>query len=361
MKIWLKSSKFWSTAFDLETKKQELEILEKEMQSPQFWVEKEKAAAFQKRFRQLQNEVKSFVLLQKELNDLKELAALPNSADLAEQIQSKTAFLGKELHKKSWQVFLSGKYDQNDAILSVQAGAGGRDAEDWVCLLLKMYQKYCDQKDWGCKILSQNFTQAGGPEGRIGLKEVEIEIRGLFAYGLLKKESGIHRLVRISPFSAKHLRHTSFARVEVIPKIKEEEISEEVFKPGDLKIETFRSSGPGGQNVNRRETAVRITHLPSGLIASSQNERYQLVNKKTALEILAGKFLQLKEQEMEKELAKIRGQKTAAAFGHQIRSYVEHPYQLVKDHRTGVEISNVEAVLNGEIDEFIETSIYHPL
>ncbi len=338
----------------MEKKKQELKLLEKEAQNPEFWAEKEKAAALQKQSRKLQNEINLFAFLQKEINDLKELAALPNSADLTEQIQNKAAFLEKELHEKSQRVFLSGKHDQKDAVLSIQAGAGGRDAEDWVCLLLKMYQKYCDKKGWNYKILSQSFTQAGGPEGRIGLKEAEIEIKGPFAYGLLKKESGAHRLVRISPFSAKQLRHTSFAKVEVIPKIREEEIDEEFFKPEDLKVETFRSSGPGGQNVNRRETAVRITHLPTGLIASSQRERYQLVNKKIALEILAGKLLQLKEQEAEKELAQIRGQKIEAAFGHQIRSYVVHPYQLVKDHRTGVETSNVEAALNGEIDEFIE-------
>ncbi len=327
------------------------------MQNPKLWEDKEKATVLQRQFSQLQDEISLFTFLQKEINDLKELAALANSTDLAEQIQNKAAFLEKELHEKSRRVFLSGKHDQKDAILSVQAGAGGRDAEDWVCLLLKMYQKYCDEKGWKYKILSQSFTQAGGPEGRIGLKEAEMEIKGPFAYGLLKKESGAHRLVRISPFSAKQLRHTSFAKVEVIPKIKEEEISEELFKPEDLKVETFRSSGPGGQNVNRRETAVRITHLPTGLVASSQSERYQLVNKKTALEILAGKLLQLKEQKAEKELAQIRGQKIEAAFGHQIRSYVIHPYQLVKDHRTGVETSNVEAVLNGEINSFIEVEV----
>lgn len=338
----------------MEKKKQELKILEKEVQNPKLWAEKEKAAALQRQLSQLQDEVNLFAVLQKEIDDLKELAALPDIAGLTEQIQNKAAFLEKELHEKSRRVFLSGKHDQKDAILSVQAGAGGRDSEDWVCLLLKMYQRYCERKGWKCKILSQSFTQGGGPEGRIGLKEVEVEIKGPFAYGLLKRETGAHRLVRISPFSGKQLRHTSFAKVEVIPKIKEEEISEELFKQEDLKVETFRSSGAGGQNVNRRETAVRITHLPTGLVASSQSERYQLVNKKNALEILAGRLLQLKEQEAEKELAQIRGQKIEAAFGHQIRSYVIHPYQLAKDHRTGVETSNIEAVLNGEIDEFIE-------
>lgn len=303
----------------------------------------------QKQFSKLQNEVESFISLRKEASELLGTG----------QEQKKIALFTKKLQEKSLEVFLSGKHDQKPAILFVQAGAGGRDAEDWANLLFRMYQRFCDRKGWQYKILSQNFTQGGGPEGRIGLKEAQMEIKGKFAFGILKKESGIHRLVRISPFSAKQLRHTSFARVEVIPKISEEEMQKElVIKPEDLKIETFRSSGPGGQNVNRRETAVRVTHLPTGLVAASQSERYQAVNKKNALEMLAGKILHLKEEERQNEIAKLKGKKTSAAFGHQIRSYVFHPYNLVKDHRTEHETNNAQAVLNGEIDDFIEAEAY---
>lgn len=349
MKTYAKSSKHWSTAFDIANKQKELKNLEKEMQNPHFWENKERAAALQKQFSKLQNEVESFVSLKKEASEL----------SAAGQEQGKIALFAKKLQEKNLEVFLSGAHDQKPAILFVQAGAGGRDAEDWACLLFRMYQKYCDKKGWQHKIISQNFTQGGGPEGRIGLKEAQMEIKGKFSFGILKKESGIHRLVRISPFSAKQLRHTSFARVEVIPKISEEEIKKElVIKPEDLKVETFRSSGPGGQNVNRRETAVRITHLPTGLVAASQSERYQAVNKKNALEILAGKILQLKEEERQNEMAKLKGKKVSAAFGHQIRSYVFHPYNLVKDHRTEHETSNAQAVLDGELNGFIEAELY---
>lgn len=265
--------------------------------------------------------------------------------------------LALKIEEKSLEVFLSGAYDKKDAVLSIQSGAGGRDAEDWVCLLLRMYQQYAQKKNWGHKILFQTFTQAGGPEGRIGIKEVGLEIKGKFAYGFLKKENGTHRLVRLSPFSSKQLRHTSFAKVEVIPKIENDEIIENTLKPEDLNIETFRSSGAGGQNVNRRETAIRITHLPTGLVANCQTERYQAVNKKIALEILAGKVLGLKEKEREDDLSKIRGERINADFGHQIRSYILHPYSLVKDHRTEVETTSTQAVLNGDLEKFIYAQI----
>ena len=261
------------------------------------------------------------------------------------------------INEKSLSVFLSGEYDKKDAIISIQAGAGGRDAEDWVCLLLKMYQKYAESKNWAHKILFQTFGEAGGPEGRIGIKEIGIEIKGKFAFGFLKNENGAHRLVRLSPFSNKQLRQTSFAKVEVIPRIENEKIFENILKADDLKVETFRSSGAGGQNVNRRETAVRITHLPTGLVASCQTERYQAVNKKIALEILAGKVLQFKEREQDLYLAKLKGEKVSADFGHQIRSYILHPYNLVKDHRTDIETTDTQAILNGDLEKFIYAEV----
>ena len=334
--------------------------MQKEFQNPDFWNDHQKASASQKRASQLQEETDSFVALKKELTEVKEFFnAFGQDLSMEAQFSQKINSLAKKIEEKFLKASFKGLYDSKNAIIVIQAGAGGRDAEDWVCLLLKMYQKYAQNMGWDNKIISQNFTEAGGPEGRIGIKEVELEIKGKFVFGYLKKETGAHRLVRISPFSAKQLRHTSFARVEVIPKIEESEITENILNPSDLMVETFRSSGAGGQNVNRRETAVRITHVPTGLISSCQTERYQAVNKKIALAILAGKILRLKEKEKQENLADIRGNKVEADFGHQVRSYVLHPYNLVKDHRTNIETTNTQAVLNGELDLFIKTSIGH--
>ena len=284
------------------------------------------------------------------------LTELSKSWEEEKELEEKVWELEERLKNKEKEIFLSGPYDKRNAILTIQAGAGGRDAEDWVALLAKMYQRFAERRNWKYRILSQNFTEGGGPEGRIGLREISLEIKGKFAYGLLKKESGVHRLVRISPFSAQGLRHTSFARIEVLPEIEESESGIKI-QPEDLKIETFRASGPGGQYVNRRETAVRITHLPTGITVSCQTERLQGENRKRAMQILIAKLYQLKQKEREEELAKIKGKKVSAEFGNQIRSYVFHPYKLVKDHRTGIETSDVEGVLDGELDKFIEAEI----
>ena len=236
----------------------------------------------------------------------------------------------------------------------IMAGAGGQDSQDWVTMILRMYQRYCESRNWKVNILEQSFGEPGGPDNRIGTKSAVIEIKGKNAYGFLKGETGIHRLVRISPFSAQALRHTSFAKVELVPEIEDEKEIE--IRPEDLKIEFYRASGPGGQNVNKRETAVRITHLLSGLTATCQSERQQERNKEKALRILYGRLYQQKLNQMVEEKKEIRGEvkKSMAEWGRQIRSYVLHPYKLVKDHRTGVETSDVEGVLEGELDEFIK-------
>lgn len=235
---------------------------------------------------------------------------------------------------------LTGKYDKYAAYLEVFPGAGGNDAKDWANMLLLMYIKYAQNRGW-------KVIQTG---------ERALEIRGEFAYGTLKKESGVHRLVRISPFSAKKLRHTSFALVQVIPVLPPVSQAELDITPGDLKIETARASGPGGQNVNKRETAVRVVHLPTGISAESQAERSQAQNKEKALQILKSKLLHLMEMHQKKELSEL---KTHAKpdFGSQIRSYVMHPYKMVKDHRTGVKVSQVEKVLDGDLDKFIEAEL----
>lgn len=266
-----------------------------------------------------------------------------------------------KIKKLEFKTFLSGKYDKNNAILEIFSGAGGQDSQDWATMLLRMYERYCVKKGFKTVIIQQSFGDAGGPEGRIGIKSVTMEIKGSYAYGYLKKESGVHRLVRISPFNAQKLRQTSFAMVNILPEIEDDPsvISGQV-KPDDLKIDTFRAGGPGGQYVNKTESAIRITHIPTGIVVSSQSERLQGKNKENAMKVLRAKLFQLKEEGREKELKKIKGKQVSASWGNQIRSYVLHPYKMVKDLRTQYETSDTEGVLNGNIDEFIEAELKLP-
>jgi len=223
-------------------------------------------------------------------------------------------------------------------------------------MLLRMYERYCASRGFRTAILHQTFGQAGGPEGRIGTKSVTMEIKGNYAYGFLKRESGVHRLVRISPFNAQKLRHTSFALVNVFPEL-EEDVEGVQISPRDLKIETFKSSGPGGQYVNKTESAVRITHIPTGIVVTAQTERLQGKNKDKAMKVLVSKLHQLREEEKAKEIKKIKGESVSVSFGNQIRSYVLHPYKMVKDLRTQYETSDVEGVLNGDLDGFIQAEL----
>ena len=291
-----------------------------------------------------------------EIKDIKELVEFKDES-LQEEIKDRIRVLEKRIAGQEFNVFLSGKYDRNNAIMEIFSGAGGQDAQDWATMLLRMYLRYCEKKGLETKIIEQSFGEAGGPEGRIGIKSATLEINGKYAYGFLKKESGVHRLVRQSPFSAKSLRHTSFALVNVFPEIEKQDQKEIEIKSEDLKIDYFRSSGPGGQNVNKRETAVRITHIPTGIVVSSQVERLQGANREKAMEILYAKLYSLKEKEKEQELKSVKGEAVSASWGNQIRSYVLHPYKMVKDLRTGIESSDPESVLNGELDEFIEKEI----
>jgi peptide chain release factor 2 len=292
-------------------------------------------------------------LLREGITDIERFKKEIEELESEEQVKE----LEKRLKEKETEIFLSGKYDKRGAILSIFSGAGGQDAQDWTTLLLRMYERYCQGRGFKTKILHQSFGEGGGPEGRIGTKSVTLEIKGNFAFGILKKENGVHRLVRISPFSQKDIRHTSFALVEVIPQIPEPEESETEIKPEDLKIDFYRASGPGGQYVNRRETAVRITHLPTRIVVFCQSERSQQQNRKKAMELLYSKLYQLFQKTHQKEISKIKGQKVSASWGNQIRSYVLHPYKLVKDLRTRVETNDVEKVLDGNLDKFIEAEI----
>lgn len=312
------------------------------MQNPGFWKNKNKAVELSQEIARLQEETNNFEQLKQGLASLKE-----------EEVE----MFERKLEQKELEVFLSGKYDHGNAIVSIYAGAGGQDAQDWATMLLRMYQRYGERRNFKTKILHQSFGEAGGPEGRIGIKSVTIEFSGKNAYGFLKKENGVHRLVRISPFSPQKLRHTSFALVEILPDVSGPGESEIKINPDDLRIDFFRASGPGGQYVNRRESAVRITHLPTQIVVSCQSERLQGNNKERAMKMLYAKLYQLQQKEKAKELREVKGEKILAEWGNQIRSYVLHPYKMVKDLRTQIETSNVENVLDGDLDQFIEAEI----
>ena len=334
--------------------------MKKEAQKPDFWQDYQKAAKINQEIVYLEGKILKIEELEKEIEELKKV----QGDEFGRRIQN----LETKIRLEELETFLSGKYDKGNAILQIFSGAGGQDAQDWAAMLLRMYERYCARKGYKTQILSQSFREGGGPEGRIGTKSVTLEVKGNLAYGFLKKETGVHRLVRMSPFSAKKLRHTSFALVEILPdvslpaKISGEnsggrEESEIKINQSDLKLETFKSSGPGGQYVNKTESAVRIIHLPTGINVSCQSERSQAQNREKAMKILFAKLYQLKEEKTQKELKEIKGERISASWGNQIRSYVLHPYKMVKDLRTNMETSNAEAVLEGDLDQFIEAEV----
>lgn len=326
--------------------------MEKIVAEPDFWQDQERAVSLSKELDQLREDVANVEQLKKQAQDIQDLTELAEEKDIQPQLLE----LERNIAKEERKIFLSGKYDRNDAILTITAGAGGQEAQDWATMLLRMYERYCQKKGWKSQVLNQSFGDPG-PEGRIGTKQVSLEIRGQYAFGQLRRENGVHRLVRVSPFSAQNLRHTSFAAIEVIPRIVQEGDQDIIVKPEEIRVDVFRSSGPGGQNVNKRETAVRITHLATGIIVACQTQRTQQENRQKALDMLVGKLYALKEQERQGELTRLKGQKSSIEWGSQIRSYVLHPYQMIKDTRTGVETSNTQGVLDGDLDEFIEAEL----
>lgn len=296
----------------------------------------------------LKEKFDNFTLLEKKYDDLLTLIELCTETDdeeLRTELLNEMKDFKKQLEKMKLQTLLSGKYDGRNAILTLHAGAGGTEAQDWVSMLLRMYTRWAEDKGYKVSILDMLL----GDEA--GIKSAAILVEGPNAYGYLKSEKGVHRLVRISPFDAAGRRHTSFASVDVMPEI-DDDIEIDI-KPEDLKIDTFRSGGAGGQHVNKTESAVRITHIPTGTVVSCQNERSQQSNRNTAMKILRAKLFDIYQEEQQKELDKIRGSQKEIAWGSQIRSYIFHPYSLVKDHRTDVEVGNVQAVMDGELDEFI--------
>jgi peptide chain release factor 2 len=320
--------------------------LEKISAEQNFWNDSQKAAEIMKELENLKTVVEKLENIDSKAKYISELLEISDS-ESEKEIQKEISILEKDVEQLELQTLLGGEYDQNDAILAIHSGAGGVDAQDWAEMLLRMYLRYAEKNNLKARVLDESKGEEAG------IKSVTIEVEGIHAYGYLKGEAGVHRLVRLSPFNSDNLRQTSFALVEILPVIGE--IKEVVINPDDLKIDTFRSSGAGGQSVNKTSSAVRITHMPSGIIVNCQNERSQAQNKEKAMKILKAKLHQKFLEDREKEKQKLRGEHKSAEWGNQIRSYVLHPYKMVKDHRTKFETTDAEKVLEGNLEEFIQS------
>ena len=317
------------------------------MQESNFWNDIDKAQEITQKSKRLKDKISKIEGLEKSLEDVEVLKDMIEQDDMdsIKEIISEIKSIEKQVEEFKIEILLSGEYDRNDAILTLHTGVGGSDANDWTYMLLRMYTRWCEKKGYAVKTLEYL------PGDEAGVKSVTLSIKGEFAYGYLKAEKGIHRLVRISPFNANGKRQTSFASVEILPELTKNQDIE--INPSDLKIDTFRAGGAGGQHVNKTESAVRITHLPTGIVVQCQNERSQFSNRDTAMAMLKSKLIELKERAHKDKIEDLTGELKDMGWGSQIRSYVFHPYSLVKDHRTGVETSNVNGVMDGDIDQFI--------
>ncbi len=340
-----KSTIYWSI-FDLPAKENELAGLQKESENPDLWNDPESAQIVMKKLSELREEVEYWRALEKKIRDTKELAEMGDDS-FRPELEREVAAIEKDLEKRELNTLLSGPYDAGNALLTINSGAGGTDSQDWAAMLERMYLRWAERRGFDAEILDYNEGEEAG------IKTVTIGISGKYAYGYLRAEKGVHRLVRLSPFDANHRRHTSFAQVEVLPEVSSDDTTIQI-KPEDLRIDIFRSSGAGGQNVQKNATAVRLTHLPTGIVVTCQNERSQIQNRENAMRVLRARLLEIQRAEQEKQMAELRGEYTKTEFGSQIRSYVLHPYQMVKDHRTEYEVGNTQSVLDGDIDGFIE-------
>ncbi|MCF7871111.1 MAG: peptide chain release factor 2 [Candidatus Omnitrophica bacterium] len=325
-------------------KKKEIEKLEAKISKSDFWQNNSSSAKVLKELKQLKNDVGDWDYLNNKLTELAEFINMEDSS-LEKEIGREVSKIEKRYKSLELKTLFSSKFDQANAIVEINSGAGGTEACDWALMLFRMYIRWAEEKGFKTKVVNQ----VQGDEA--GIKNITFFIEGIRVYGFLKSERGVHRLVRISPFDSSRRRHTSFASVDIIPEV-EEDIDIEI-KPQEVRIDTYRSSGAGGQHVNVTDSAVRVTHIPSGIVVSCQNERSQHQNKQAAFKVLKAKLYELKEEEKQDELEKMKGKKQKIEWGSQVRSYILHPYLLVKDHRTGVENHNAEAVLDGQIDDFI--------
>jgi peptide chain release factor 2 len=329
----------------LPVKEIELSKLQTKSEQNDFWQEPEVAQRVMKKIAALRVVVEDWNKLSQRVGYLLELAQL-NDETLRSDISTDLDEIEKDLERREFDVLLSGKYDRNNALLAIHSGAGGVDAQDWTEMLERMYLRWAENRGFQTEILDLSEGEEAG------VKSVTIAIEGEYAYGYLRPEKGVHRLVRLSPFDAAHRRHTSFALVEVLPEVEDD--VDIVISPDDIRIDVYRSSGAGGQNVQKNATAVRITHIPTGIVVTCQNERSQTQNRENAMRVLRSRLAEIKEEEHAATLSELRGEYTKAEWGSQIRSYVLHPYQMVKDHRTDFEVGNAQGVLNGDLDGFIE-------
>jgi len=335
--------------FDFPALEKELEELEQKAADPDFWNDTEESQKVLKRTKALRSKRETYNKLLGDCEDALTLAQLgldEKDESVLDEVRSELDRLKNRYEKLRLETLLTGEYDANDAIFTLHAGAGGTEAMDWVQMLLRMYLRWAERNGYETRILDI----LDGEEA--GIKSVTVEVTGEYAYGFLKSEKGVHRLVRISPFDASGRRHTSFASMEVMP-VLDDSVEVEI-NPEDIKMDVFRASGAGGQHVNKTSSAVRLTHIPTGIVVTCQNERSQFQNRETAMKMLKAKLLELKEREQQEKLAQIKGEQMDIAWGSQIRSYVFCPYTLVKDHRTNYEEGNIQKVMDGEIDEFIQ-------
>lgn len=338
--------------FDFPAREAELLELDKSSQDPDLWADPTKAQTTLRQLARVRADVEGWRTLRQRLQDAQELAEI-RDASMRPELEKEVVSLQVEIQRRETTAMLSGKYDPDDAILAVHAGAGGTDSQDWAAMLQRMYLRWAEQRGFATEILDSSEGEEAG------IKSTTIAVNGEFAYGYLRAERGVHRLVRLSPFDSAHRRHTSFALAEVYPQVKANEEVE--LNPSDLKIDTYRSSGAGGQNVQKNETAIRITHVPTGIVVTCQNERSQTQNRENAMRVLRARLFDLQNEKRDTEVARLKGGHVKAEWGNQIRSYVLHPYQQVKDHRTGLERGDTGAVLDGDLDEFMEAYLRHAI
>lgn len=336
-------------SLNIDTLKKQSEDLEQETLKEGFWNDSKNSNNILQKIKSLKSKIKKIEDIQKlanNINDIVELIELESDEELEKELVADINQLKGNIEKFEIETLLSGKFDKNNAIITLHPGAGGTESQDWAVMLYRMYSRWANKNGYTVK----EIDYLEGEEA--GLKSVTFLIEGEYAYGYMKSEQGVHRLVRISPFDAGGRRHTSFASAEVLPEI-EDDVEIEI-NPSDLRIDTYRASGAGGQHINKTDSAVRITHIPTGVVTSCQSERSQTMNKETAMKMLKSKLIDLKERENKEKIEDLKGEQREIAWGSQIRSYVFCPYTLVKDHRTNYEVGNVESVMNGEIDEFIK-------
>ncbi len=336
--------------FDISKLEIELKDLEQETLKEDFWQDTKNSNKILSKIKNIKNKVNEYKKIETEIQNLNELTELTNlepDEELAKEIIKSTKNSEKEIEKLEIATLLSGKYDINNAIVTIHPGAGGTESQDWAEMLYRMYTRWAEKHEY--KVVELDYLE--GEEA--GIKSVTFEIIGEYAYGYMKGEMGVHRLVRISPFDSGGRRHTSFASIEVLPEITDDiEID---INPDDLRIDTYRASGAGGQHINKTSSAVRITHIPTNIVVACQSERSQIQNRETAMKMLKSKLLDLKEKEHKEKIEDLKGEQREIAWGSQIRSYVFCPYTMVKDHRTNYEVGNVEAVMDGKIDDFMES------